>query len=145
MILPNLHTPLLIVGTLSSKSSKESTLKTLLGLEAISFSSEVSTSSPIPNTNTAAPLLWRREEAISRGRYTPWSAVCFPVVITNTGCGQTIEKHKVNLLIHQVPSEVLVKLRGYSSFSNLPLRCLSVHQRVSAPPCLQDPMPCRFV
>ena len=77
--------PLFASLALLSKSLNESTVNTLLGPEAIWLSSELSTSFPIPTTNTAAPLLWTREEAISRGVYTPWSVVCFPVVITTTG------------------------------------------------------------
>ena len=65
--LPRTHIPLFTSLALLSKSAKESTVKTLLGLEAISLSSDVSTSSPIPKTNTAAPFLCNRADAISRG------------------------------------------------------------------------------
>ena len=72
-----------------SKSSNDSTVNTFFGPEAICLSSEGSTSFPIPRTKTAAPFFWRRLDAISRGVYTPWSAVCFPVVITKTGEKET--------------------------------------------------------
>ena len=65
--IPNIHMPLFVSLALLVKSLKESTVNTLLGSEAISVSCDVSTSLPIPKTNTAAPLLWRREDAISRG------------------------------------------------------------------------------
>ena len=77
--------PLFASLALLYKSLNESTLNTLLGPEAIWLSSELSTFLPMPKTNTAAPFLWRREDAISRGVYTPWAVVCFPVVITRTG------------------------------------------------------------
>jgi len=77
--------PLLISLALLSKASNKSTVNTFLGPEAIWVSSDGSTSFPIPNTNTAAPLLWRRDEATSRGVYGPSSVVCLPVVITKTG------------------------------------------------------------
>ena len=84
--------PLFASSAFLCKSLKESTVKILSGEEAISVSSEVSTSFPIPKTNTAAPLLWMREDAISRGVYNPWSAVCLPVVMTSTGCNGGIKK-----------------------------------------------------
>ena len=83
--LPSIHMPLFASLALLFKSSNESTVNTLLGPDAIWLSSESSTSFPIPKTNTGDPFLWRREDAISRGVYTPSSAVCFPVVITKTG------------------------------------------------------------
>ena len=84
-MIPSTQIPLFASLAFSYKSLKESTLNTLLGPEAIWLSSVVSTSSPIPKTNTAAPLLWRRDEALSSGVYAPWSFVCFPAVITKTG------------------------------------------------------------
>ena len=63
--------PLFASFAFSYKSLKESTLNTLLGPDAIWSSSVASTSLPIPNTNTAAPLLWSRDEASSRGVYAP--------------------------------------------------------------------------
>ena len=83
--------PLFVSSALRSKSLKESTVNTFLGPEAIWLSSVPSTSSPIPKTNTAAPLLWSREDAISSGVYTPSSEVCFPVVITKTGCEKKLK------------------------------------------------------
>lgn len=87
--IPKTHMPFLASLALVSKSSNDPTVKTLFGPEAICLSSEGSTSFPIPRTKTAAPLSWRREDAISRGVYTPSSAVCFPVVITKTGWKET--------------------------------------------------------
>ena len=55
--LPNLQMPLFIELALLDKSPNESTVNTFLGPEAIWLSSEGSTPFPIPNTNTAAPLL----------------------------------------------------------------------------------------
>lgn len=83
--IPSIQMPLFASSVFLYKSLKESTVKTLPGEEAISVSSEVSTSFPIPKTNTAAPFFWRRDDAISRGVYSPWSVVCFPVVMTRTG------------------------------------------------------------
>ena len=83
--LPRIQMPLFASFSLLSNSLKESTVNTFLGPDAIWFSSDVSASFPIPKTKTAAPLLWSREEAISRGVYTPWSAVCLPAVMTKTG------------------------------------------------------------
>ena len=80
------HKPLFISLTLSSKSSNESTENTLSGPDAILPSSEVSKSSPIPKEKTGAPLLCKREDATPRSVKTPWSVVCFPVVITSIGC-----------------------------------------------------------
>ena len=56
-MIPSTQIPLFASLAFSYKSLKESTLNTLLGPEAIWLSSVVSTSSPIPKTNTAAPLL----------------------------------------------------------------------------------------
>ena len=61
--IPSVQMPLFNSLALLSKSANESTVNTFLGPEAIWLSSEASTSFPIPNTNTAAPLLWRRDEA----------------------------------------------------------------------------------
>ena len=83
--IPSIQMPLFASSVFLYKSLKESTVKTLTGEEAISVSSEVSTSFPIPKTNTAAPFFWRRDDAISRGVYSPWSVVCLPVVMTRTG------------------------------------------------------------
>ena len=94
--------PLFASSAFLCKSLKESTVKILSGEEAISVSSEVSTSFPIPKTNTAAPLLWMREDAISRGVYNPRSAVCLPVVMTRTGCNGGIKKVKNETLYYVI-------------------------------------------
>ena len=93
--IPSTQMPLFASLALSYKSLKESTLNTLSGPEAIWLSSEVSTSFPIPKTNTAAPFCWRREEASSRGVYAPRSFVCFPAVITKTGYKTRTEPNQI--------------------------------------------------
>ncbi len=77
--------PVLICRGLSGKSSYDLTVNTLAGEVAIFSSSDLSTLSPIPTTNTLAFLFRSREESSSRGVYGPWSVVCFPSVITITG------------------------------------------------------------
>ena len=96
--------PLFASSAFLCKSLKESTVKILSGEEAISVSSEESTSFPIPKTNTAAPLLWMREDAISRGVYNPWSAVCLPMVMTRTGCNGGIKKVNNETLYYVIVS-----------------------------------------
>ena len=67
MFIPSIQIPLFASSALLNNSLNESTVNTLFGSEAIWFSSELSTSLPMPRTKTAAPLFWRREDAISRG------------------------------------------------------------------------------
>ncbi len=77
--------PVLICRALISNSSYDFTGNTLAGEVAIFSSSDLSTLSPIPTTNTLAFLFRSREERSSRGVYGPWFVVCFPSVITITG------------------------------------------------------------